>query len=140
MPLWIIFALGSAIAAALVAIFGKIGLSKIDTTLATTLRSIVMAVLLIGISLALGKFSGFGTVHRKDALYIILAGVAGAISWLCYFVALRLGPTSGVVALDRLSVVIVLILAVLLLGEQLTWKSGLGAMLVAVGAVLMSWR
>lgn len=140
MPAWILFALGSAVAAALVAIFGKIGLSKVDTTLATTLRSIVMAVLLVGFSVVMGKFSGLATVHRKDALYIILAGVAGAISWLCYFVALRMGPASGVAALDRLSVVFVLIIAVLALGEQLTWKSGLGAVLVVVGAVLISWR
>jgi transporter family protein len=140
MPAWILFALGSAAGAALVAIFGKIGLSRVDTTLATTLRSIVMAVLLVGFSLVLGKFSALGTVQRKDALYILLAGVAGAISWLCYFVALRLGPASGVAALDRLSVVFVLIIAVLVLGEHLTWKSGAGAVLVVLGAILISWR
>lgn len=140
MPVWILFAIGSAAGAALVAIFGKIGLSKVDTTLATTLRSVVMAVLLIGFSLVLGKFAHLGTVQRKDALYIVLAGAAGAISWLCYFIALRMGPASGVAALDRLSVVFVLIIAVLALGEQLTWKSGLGAVLVVAGAVLISWR
>lgn len=140
MPAWILYALGSAAFAALVAIFGKAGLSSIDSTLATTLRSIVMASFLVVVSLVIGKFELLHTVARKDAMYIVLAGLAGALSWLFYFVALKTGPASGVAALDRLSVVFVLVIAIAVLGEHLTWRTGLGAVLITLGAVLMSWR
>lgn len=140
MTLWIIFALLSAVLAALVAIFGKIGIAHVDSTLATTVRVVIMAVFLLAVSLALGKLKGIDTIDGKALTFIALSGVAGAASWLFYFLALKLGPASGVAALDRLSVVMVLILAVLFLGEGLTWKSGLGAILVTGGAILMSMR
>ncbi|MBU0963513.1 EamA family transporter [Patescibacteria group bacterium] len=134
---WIIFAILSALFAALVAIFGKIGISKIDTTLATSVRAVVMAVFLVIVSLVLGKAPLLSTINSKALLYIVLSGVAGALSWLFYFFALKNGPASGVAALDRLSVVFVLILAILILGEQLTWKSATGIGLMAAGAILM---
>ncbi|GIW67016.1 MAG: membrane protein [Candidatus Parcubacteria bacterium] len=134
---WIIFALFSAITAALVAIFGKIGVFNIDSTLATTVRAIIMAVFLVIVSLALGKFQLLKTIDNKTLLFIILAGVSGALSWLFYFLALKLGPASGVAALDRLSVVFVLIFSVLFLAEKLTLKSALGATLITIGAILM---
>ncbi|MBU0597542.1 EamA family transporter [Patescibacteria group bacterium] len=134
---WIIFAILSALFAALVAIFGKIGISKIDTTLATSVRTVVMAVFLVIVSLVLGKAPLLSTINSKALLYIVLSGVAGALSWLFYFFALKNGPASGVAALDRLSVVFVLILAILILGEQLTWKSATGIGLMAAGAILM---
>ncbi len=134
---WIIFALLSAITAALVAIFGKIGVSNLDSTLATTVRAIIMALFLIIISFALGKFQFLKTIDNKTLTFIILAGVSGALSWLFYFLALKLGPASGVAALDRLSVVFVLIFSVLFLAEKLTLKSALGAILITIGAILM---
>lgn len=134
---WIIYALLSAAFAALVAIFGKIGLKNIDSTLATTVRSVVMAIFLVLTSLTLGKAPLLSTIHSKTLLYIVLSGVAGALSWLFYFVALRTGPAAGVAALDRLSVVFVLILAILFLGDHLTWKTGAGAALISAGAILM---
>lgn len=135
-----IFALASALSAALVAIFGKIGMTKVDVTLATTVRAIIMATLLILVTLSLGKWRLLQTIDRSAGWAIVLAGIAGALSWLFYFLALRNGPTSGVAALDRLSVVFVLILAVVFLGEHWTWKSALGAGLLTVGAVLMAIR
>ncbi|MFA5052413.1 MAG: EamA family transporter [Patescibacteria group bacterium] len=135
---WIIFAILSAVFAALVAIFGKMGISNLDTTLATTVRSVVMAVFLVVTSLLLGKARLLSTIHPRALLFIVLAGIAGAMSWLFYFFALRSGPAPSVAALDRLSVVFVLILAVLFLGEHFTWKSGLGALLITIGAIFMT--
>lgn len=140
MPAWILYALLSAIAAAAVAIFGKIGISKLDSTLATTVRAVIMAAFLVFTSLALGKAKLLNTIDNKALLFIVLSGISGALSWLFYFFALRSGPASGVAALDRLSVVFVLILAILFLGEQLTWKTGVGALLITAGAIFMSIR
>jgi len=140
MVTWIIFALLSAIFAALVAILGKVGIQNIDSTLATTVRSVIMAVFLTATALLLGKEKLLSTIDNKALLFITLSGIAGALSWLAYFVALRTGPASAVAALDRLSVVFVLIFAVLFLSEQLTWKTGAGAALITAGALLMTIR
>ena len=140
MDSWIFFAILSAVFAALVAIFGKIGISGIDSTLATTVRAVIMSAFLVATSLALGKAKLLSSINDKALTFIALSGIAGAMSWLFYFFALKKGPASGVAALDRLSVVFVLIFAVLALGESLTWKSGIGAVLIAAGAILMSLR
>jgi len=137
---WIIFALLSAFFAALVAIFGKIGIAELDSTLATTLRSLIMAGFLLILSLVLGKFDDFSSVNSKAWIFIALSGIAGALSWLCYFFALKNGPTGAVAALDRTSVVFVVLLAGLFLSEAISWKSGLGAMLVVVGAILITLK
>ena len=134
---WTIFALLSALSAAAVAILGKIGLKQVDTTLATSIRSIVMAVFLVIVSLSLGKFNSLGSIDNKALLYITLSGIAGALSWLFYFFSLKMGPASGVSAIDRTSAVFVLLLAVLFLGETFTWLKVLGSILIVTGAVLM---
>ncbi len=140
--MWLLYAFLSAIAAALVAIFGKLGLSKIDTTLATTLRSVIMAVFLLVVAVSFRSFHGFSlqSLTNKQWMYIVLAGIAGALSWLAYFAALKLGAASKVVAIDRTSVIFVLIFSILTLGEALTWKSALGAALMTGGAILMTIR
>ena len=135
---WVTLALLSAGFAALVAIFGKMGLQGIDTTLATTLRAVIMAVFLVGVSLALGKFEAVPDFGKKAGLMIILSGLAGALSWLFYFSALKAGTASAVAAINRLSVVFVFALALIFLGETFTWKSALGALFVALGAILMT--
>lgn len=137
---WIIFALLSAFFAALVAIFGKVGIKDIDTTLATSVRAVVMGLFFVIVSLALNKVKLLPTINNRTLGFIVLSGLAGAISWLFYFFALKFGPTPGVAALDRLSVAMVLILAILFLGEQLTWKSGVGAALITLGAILMTLK
>ena len=134
---WIIFALLSALFAALVAMFGKIGISGVDSTLATAIRSIVMAALLVMVAMASGKFELVGSVDRKALTFIILSGLAGAASWLFYFWALKNGPATGVATVDRLSVVFVFILAALFLGEGFSWKTLLGVGLVVAGSVLV---
>ncbi len=134
---WTIFALLSAVFAALVAVLGKIGLKDIDSTLATSIRSVVMAIFLVTVALSLGKFSGLHTITNKALLFIVLSGIAGALSWLFYFFALKVGPASGVSAVDRTSTVFVLILAVLFLAESVTWLKVLGALSITLGAILM---
>jgi len=138
MSSWIIYAILSAIFASLVAIFGKIGIKDIDSTLATTVRAVIMSSFLIIVSLTLDKARLLNTISARPFVFIVLSGIAGAMSWLFYFFAIKNGPVSGVVAIDRLSVVFAVILAALFLSEGLTWKSGVGALLVTGGAVLLS--
>jgi bacterial/archaeal transporter family protein len=134
---WIPLALIAAAFAALVAIFGKIGLQGVDTTTATTVRAIIMAGFLVVVSLSLGKLAPQALPQGKALLFIVLSGIAGAISWLAMFAALKVGPAPGVAALDRLSVVFVLIFSLLFLGTQFTWKALIGAGLIVAGALLM---
>ena len=117
--MWILFAFLSAFTAALVAIFAKLGLREVDATLATTLRSLIMAVFLVGAAWALGKFDGFSmnALSGREWGLLALAGIAGALSWLFYFFALRDGSASAVVAIDRLSIVFVVLLAAVFLAE-----------------------
>ncbi|HSX42265.1 MAG TPA: EamA family transporter [Candidatus Saccharimonadales bacterium] len=134
--LWVLLGLGSAFFAALVAIFGKLGLKGVDTVLATTIRTLVMAGFFVILSLSLQKFGDFHQGSFKTWIYILLSGLAGALSYVCYFWALKIGPTGGVAALDRTSIVFVLVLSALFLAEGITWKTGLGAVLIALGAFL----
>lgn len=133
---WIFFALLSAVFAALVAIFGKIGIQNIDSTLATTVRALVMFVAMFIATLSLGKFH-LETIHSKALLFIIASGLAGALSWFFYFLALKMGPAAKVATLDRLSLVFVLVFAALFLGEAITWKTAGGIALVVAGALLV---
>ena len=137
MPLWIGYALLAAVFAALVAIFGKVGVKEVDPTLATAVRAVVMAVFLLGAALALGKTNVSG-ISGRAFTFIVLSGLAGAASWLFYFVALRDGPVTGVAALDRLSLVFVFVFAVVFLGDAFTLKAALGALFVVVGAILLT--
>jgi transporter family protein len=137
-PLWIGYALLAAFFAALVAVLGKVGLKQVDATLATAVRSVVMAGFLVTAALVLGKAGKLGEISQRSFLFIVLSGAAGAASWLFYFLALRDGPATGVAALDRLSVVLVFVLAVVFLGEAFTLKAALGALLVVAGAILLT--
>lgn len=140
--MWLFYAFLSAIFAAGVAIVGKLGLKNIDSTLATTVRSVIMAGFLVLVSLALRKFNGFNfqSFSNKDWLFIILAGIFGALSWLFYFFALKNGPVTPVVAIDRLSMVFVFILALLFLGEAFSWRALVGVVLMVGGAILISLK
>jgi len=134
--MWFLFAIISAIFAALVAIFGKIGLSEVDSTLATTVRALFMFLFVLAGSAITGKLSGLNTINGKALKFIILSGIAGGLSWLFYFSALKMGVTSKVAAIDRLSIVFIFFLSILFLGETLTLKHVLGIALVAIGAIL----
>jgi len=138
--MWLLYAFLSALMAALVAIFAKLGLQNLDSTLATTIRAIIMAGFLVVISIFLKKFDGFSVtgLGSREWLLIFAAGIAGALSWLFYFFALKTGQATGVVAIDRLSIVFVVLLAALFLGEALGWKAILGALLMVAGALLIT--
>tara|TARA_R110001583_G_scaffold27488_3_gene98231 strand:+ start:2006 stop:2479 length:474 start_codon:yes stop_codon:yes gene_type:complete len=139
--MWILYALLAAFTAALVAIFAKLGLQNVDPTLATTLRALIMAMFLLMVSLLLGKFNGFAistSLSAKEWALLSLAGIAGALSWLFYFFALKQGSASAVVAIDRLSLVFVIILAALFLQETITWRTLIGVLLMVVGALFIS--
>jgi bacterial/archaeal transporter family protein len=140
MPQWVLLAVLSALFAALVPILGKRGLAGLDSTTATALRAVVMAVLL-GL-LAVVKSGGRlrMPIEPTAAIWIAFSGLAGALSWLCYFSALETGPASGVVALDRTSVIFAVILAAIFLAEHLTIRSVSGALLIAIGATLIAWK
>lgn len=140
MSAWLIYALLSAITAALVAIFGKIGLQHLDANTATAIRSIVMAIFLVGVVVVQGKLSLISEViaDRKALFFIILSGIAGALSWLFYFMAIKYGNVSQVAPIDKLSVVFAVILAVILFGEKVTMFTGIGIVLISVGALLVA--
>lgn len=138
--MWVVYALLSALFAAGVAIAGKLGLKNLDPTLATTIRSFIMAFFLLLVSIFLQKLRGFNIhdLSGRDWLLIVIAGVFGALSWLFYFFALKNGPAVPVVAIDRLSLAFVFILALIFLGESFTLKNLFGVLLAVVGAIILS--
>lgn len=137
--MWMIYATISALLASLVAILAKFGLKGIDSTLATTIRAIIMAIFLVVLSFSLNKFNGFqfGDINLKDWIFISLSGIVGALSWVAFFYALKTGPASGVTAIDKASIVLVVILAGIFLGESLGWKAFVGSILMLVGMTLL---
>lgn len=142
---WLIYALLSALFAGLVAIFGKVGVRDVDSTLATMVRSVIMALTLIAI-VSIKAFSGSESINFENLriisgrtwLFIALAGISGAVSWLFYFRALQLGDASRIAPIDRLSVLFVIIFGVLFLGEKLTWSVALGGLLVLAGSIIIA--
>ena len=137
---WFIFAILSALFASFVAIFGKIGLQGIDSNTAAAIRAVVMALFLIGVIVVQGKLSNVSSIlsNNKALFYIVLSGLAGAMSWLFYFVALKGAKVSQIVPIDRMSVVFALILAFFILGEKISIRSGFGAALVVAGGILIA--
>lgn len=135
---WLIYALLSALFAGLVGIFGKVGVRDVDSTLATGVRACIMAVALVALVLARGQQSGIKDIPPRTWLFLTLAGIAGAASWLCYFRALQLGDASRVAPVDRLSVLVTIIFAALFLGEKITGGVAIGTLLVLAGALLIA--
>ncbi|WP_315708019.1 EamA family transporter [Brenneria uluponensis] len=140
MSSWLIYALLSALCAALVAVFGKIGLQQLDANTATAIRAVVMALFLAGVVVMQGKLALVGTIlaNHSALLFILLSGIAGAMSWLFYFMALKTGSVAQVAPIDKLSVVFAVILAVLLLGEKISLLAGAGVALISAGALLVA--
>jgi len=135
---WQIFALGSAFFAALTAIFGKIGVSDLNSNLATFIRTIVVLVASAILITFRNEWARPENLSSKSITFLILSGLATGLSWLCYYRALQLGPVSGVAPIDKLSVVLVVIFAAVFLSEPLTWKVGIGTLFVGAGVILMS--
>lgn len=134
---WWIFALLSALFASLTAIFAKIGIKGVDSDLATAIRTVVILLLAWGIALARGATAGLPQLTGRTWLFLVLSGLATGASWLCYFRALKLGPVSKVAPVDKLSVALSLVLAVVFLGETISWKGALGAGLILAGTLVL---
>jgi len=130
------FALLSAASAGLVSIFGKVGMKEIDSNLATSIRSVVMTIFLLALCTATGLWSKLGTLHSKALTMIALSGVAGAVSWLFYFKAIQVGTVSQVAPIDKMSMPLSVVLAVLLLGDRPSRVNWIGILLIAAGAYL----
>jgi bacterial/archaeal transporter family protein len=133
---WRVFALGSAVFAALTAIFGKIGVAEINSDLATFYRTIVILAVSAMLVAARHEWQAPAALSYRGLAYLVLSGVATGFSWLCYFRALQMAPASRVAPIDKFSVVLVVLFAVLFLGERLTWKVGIGSVLIAGGVIL----
>ena len=135
---WFVLAVLDAFFAALVAIFAKVGLQGVDSNVATAVRAIVMTVFMVGFVIAMGKGPQLTQLTSKDMIFIVLSGVAGAISWLLYFAALKMADASKVAPVDRASLLFVLILSALLLGEKITLKTALAGTLIFIGVLLFT--
>lgn len=135
---WLIYAILSAITAALVAIFGKIGLQGVDSITASGIRAGIMFIIIITLMFFSGKIQFLGSIDSKSLFYILLGGIAGAASWIFYFLALQYGKASQVAPIDRLSVVFVIIFAALFLAEKITFPVAVGVALMTVGAIIIS--
>lgn len=137
---WQVWAVLSAIFAALTAIFAKVGVENIGSDLATFIRTIVVIVTLGLLLAATGQFQAPSSISGRSYLFLVLSGLGTGASWLCYFRALKLGDAAKVAPVDKLSVVLVAVFGVIFLGERLSTPNWLGVALIAVGAILVAYR
>lgn len=135
--MWFLFALGSSIFAALTSILAKIGIEGVNSNLATAIRTCVVLLMSWGMVFVTNTQGGIVEISRRSWIFLILSGLATGVSWLCYYKALQIGEVSKVVPIDKLSVVITMVLAAVILHEQFTPKSILGCVLVGIGTLLM---
>lgn len=135
--MWFVFALLSAVFAALTSILAKVGIEGVNSTLATAIRTCVVLAMSWGMVFVTHVQGGISSISQKSWLFLILSGLATGASWLCYYRALQIGEASKVVPIDKLSVVIALILAFVFLREQFTVKSAIGAVLITAGTLIM---
>ena len=135
--MWLVFALLSAVFAALTSILAKIGIEGVNSNLATAIRTVVVVLMAWGMVFLTHAQTGLGEISRKSWLFLILSSLATGASWLCYYRALQMGQASKVVPIDKLSVVITLVLAFVFLHEQFTAKSLIGCVLIGAGTLIM---
>ena len=135
--MWFVFALGSAVFAALTSILAKVGIEGVNSNLATAIRTVVVLVMSWGMVFLTHAQTGLGEIGRKSWLFLILSGLATGASWLCYYRALQIGEASKVVPVDKLSVIITLVMAFVFLHEKFTAKSLVGCILIGAGTLAM---
>ncbi len=140
MASWQMWALLSALFAALTAIFAKVGVENVNSDFATFLRTIVILVALAAILTGTGSWQSLGTISNRSIAFLVLSGLATGASWVCYFRALKIGNAAQVAPIDKLSVVLVALFGVMFLGEELSLPNWLGVGLIAAGAVLVAVR
>lgn len=137
--MWWIYALLSAVFASLTAIFAKIGIKGVDTDLATAIRTVVILILAWALALFKGSTSTMHTLTKQNILFLCLSGIATGLSWIFYFKALQAGKVSQVAPVDKMSVALTILLAVIFLGEPLTLKSTIGALMIIGGTLVIVW-
>lgn len=137
--MWIVFALLSAVFAALTSIFAKIGIDGVNSNLATAVRTVVVVVMSWLMVFITNNQSGLAQISKKSWVFLILSGIATGASWLCYYRALQLGKATEVAAVDKLSIIFTLVLAFIFLHDTFTVKSLIGRALIATGTILMVW-
>ena len=135
--LWVVYALLSALFAALTSILAKIGINGVDSNLATAIRTVVVLVMAWGLVFVTGVQKQISNIGARSWLFLILSGIATGLSWLFYYRALQMGDASRVVPIDKSSVVISMVLAFVVLKEQLTWQSNLGGLLITAGTFVL---
>ncbi len=135
--MWLLLAIGASVFAALTSILAKIGIDGVNSTLATAIRTFVVLVMSWGMVFITNVQGGILEIGKRSWIFLILSGIATGASWLCYYKALQLGEASKVVLIDKLSVVITLVLAAVILHEQFTSKSIIGCVLIGAGTLLM---
>jgi transporter family protein len=138
--MWWVYALLSAFFAALTAIFAKIGVTHINSNLATAIRTVVVLIMIWGIVIARGEFKEMQTISRHTLLFLGISGIATGLSWIFYFKALQIGKVSEVAAIDKLSLALTIILSAVFLGENLSLKTIIGAGLIIVGTVVLIYK
>lgn len=135
--MWIVFAILSAVFAALTSILAKVGIEGVNSNLATAIRTVVVVLMAWGIVFLTHTQGGLQEISRKSWIFLILSGLATGASWLCYYKALQVGEASKVVPIDKMSVVFTLILAFIFLHEEFTVKSFIGCVLIGIGTLIM---
>lgn len=135
--MWWVYALLSAVFAALVAVFAKIGIKGVDTDLATAIRTVVIVIIAWGIAFSRGSTLGISSLTKQNWIFLILSGCATGLSWIFYFRALQLGEVSKVAPIDKLSVALAIVLSVIFLHEPITWKAGIGAAMIIGGTFVL---
>ena len=135
--MWAVYALMSAVFAALTGILAKLGMEGIDSNLGTAIRTVVVLIMAWGMVFITDAQFGIGSISRKSWIFLILSGLATGASWLCYYRALQIGEASKVVPIDKFSVVISMILAFIVLGEKVTLTKIIGGVLIAAGTFVL---
>lgn len=135
--MWVVFAILSAVFAALTSILAKVGIDGVNSNLATAIRTVVVVLMAWGMVFLTHSQSGLQEIGKKSWIFLILSGLATGVSWLCYYKALQLGDASKVVTIDKMSVVITILLAFVFLHEEFTAKSLVGCILMGIGTLLM---
>ncbi|MCI9121855.1 MAG: EamA family transporter [Oscillibacter sp.] len=135
--MWLLYAVGASVFAALTSILAKVGIEGVNSTLATAIRTVVVLAMSWGMVFLTHVQSGLDSISRRSWMFLIFSGLATGASWLCYYRALQSGEVSKVAPIDKLSGVLTLVLAFVFLGEQFTWKSALGCVLIGAGTLLM---
>jgi transporter family protein len=135
--MWWIYALLSALFAALTAIFAKVGITNVNSDLATAVRTVIILFVAWGIAIARGEAKDLHDLSKHNLIFLVISGICTGLSWIFYFKALQIGKVSQVAPVDKLSVALTIVLSVVFLGEVLTWKTAIGAAFIITGTLVL---